>query len=1186
VDLDIRVLEGSRPDSEGNVKYSYHVVGTNLIFASNTSPMKAFVQGFEEKLAKDKPSFLPSSDDDSPRHIIDMSVYTKNRVLRTPLSFKLSDSTRTPLKLLPPWDGPNDMTEVFVTNVAAGAAAGQRIFTMQDISRAIPAPATSATGSLPPAGAKRKEGESTLRARGGRGCKAAQATAPAMPSDVVQQLQALLDAAGNKGCQAKNDAGSLLDNGVLSFSCQNVGTRECLACKGVAHKSNNASLHVHQDSLRVYYKCLAPKCAKQAKIYIGVLKLEPDGALSATSASAGQAAAEMEVEDGAQPDSPYSGDQDVLDRASEAESLCSGSRIESLACSRLDEVVREFALLQPAADEEDLRYILELAAKAAGGQTEDCVKALQGAALEWSYRSLSVRQIAKYADSEEQFRAYQDEVTSFFVPDTRLPGCLDALAELQTARLSAEGWWKHEVEAEPYSNAYGKSMTADDFLRRVDTNSTHALSLVLAARLLWPREQDRFHRFITFNFKRERVHGLENKTAFAKVWGFAREEASEDFKECISTRMHIMAQPFLWEVLPSVLNGIKVASYQVSQDALSFWLDSTDYLESSVEYSFDFCTGNVTSSRGEGTIHRMYSVKRFFQDDGNINLMADVLAEQGIGNLMTFDQDDKHWRVYDETKGVWVHPKAACDPEVMVSRFIVRLLRPIKQAEDFFNKEVMWVDQGADVDEDAREGRAGDLSLGPSDPVSQVGSKRARSKVSALSKARVKKSKVAQALHTYSQNPRHQAEILKVLATRVIISFTGKQKPYLLCCPSGLLDLRTGELTRKPQADDYITQVCKQDYDPHADLTPATNFFKRYFPLEAYPDQAEIVSFLQQFLGYGLTMETEQQFCLVVYGKGSNGKSLLNKVLHDVLGGDLCRVIPVESLAKARGQNNDSLHDARFARVVTLEESHGRAKINTATFKNLVCGEEMTNKTMYKNETNFKPVMKLIFFLNELLADLNASDESDFPMLRRTAILNFQSIFVDEQKALEKKQADELRRKGLPECLIQVKDELYYPKHVEPHLSSFLRFMVDGAVTYYENNNHIDIPHSMQITAMQETTTDLKAMLKDFVQARLVPTPPADGKKLMVSEIEDAFKAFAQEFTNVTSLDRAVFGKFLQKAIDARKSENARLWQDVYRDQHRVGGEKPMFWFHLYWRPAELSTEERFANPSQNPSQH
>jgi phage/plasmid-associated DNA primase len=63
---------------------------------------------------------------------------------------------------------------------------------------------------------------------------------------------------------------------------------------------------------------------------------------------------------------------------------------------------------------------------------------------------------------------------------------------------------------------------------------------------------------------------------------------------------------------------------------------------------------------------------------------------------------------------------------------------------------------------------------------------------------------------------------------------------------------------------------------------------------------------------------------------------------------------------------------------------------------------------MYKTESNFKPGMKLIFFLNELLADLKATDEAGFSMLRRTAFLNFQTIFVDELKAIEKQQADEI----------------------------------------------------------------------------------------------------------------------------------------------------------------------------------
>jgi hypothetical protein len=110
-------------------------------------------------------------------------------------------------------------------------------------------------------------------------------------------------------------------------------------------------------------------------------------------------------------------------------------------------------------------------------------------------------------------------------------------------------------------------------------------------------------------------------------------------------------------------------------------------------------------------------------------------------------------------------------------------------------------------------------------------------------------------------------------------------------------------------------------------------------------------------------------------------------------------------------------------------------------------------------------------------------------------------------------------------------------------------------------------------------------MLNDFVQAGLVPTSPADCKKLMVSEIEDVFKEFAQESINITSLSRAVFGRFLQEAINARKLENARLWQEVFKEQCSVGKDNPTFWCNLYWRPADPSIEERFANQFHNATQ-
>ena len=140
---------------------------------------------------------------------------------------------------------------------------------------------------------------------------------------------------------------------------------------------------------------------------------------------------------------------------------------------------------------------------------------------------------------------------------------------------------------------------------------------------------------------------------------------------------------------------------------------------------------------------------------------------------------------------------------------------------------------------------------------------------------------------------------------------------------------------------------------------------------------------------------------------------------------------------------------------------------------------------------------------------------------------------------------------------------------------------MEGAVTYYKNKGKINIPKSMQITAQQETRGDLDDTLMDFVRAKLVPTLPALGNKLLTSEIEKAFKESAQDLINVANLDTAVFGKHLKKAIDKMRKEHGGPWTEVYKDQRHVGREKPTFYINVAWRPEELTAEERYAARSQ-----
>ena len=70
----------------------------------------------------------------------------------------------------------------------------------------------------------------------------------------------------------------------------------------------------------------------------------------------------------------------------------------------------------------------------------------------------------------------------------------------------------------------------------------------------------------------------------------------------------------------------------------------------------------------------------------------------------------------------------------------------------------------------------------------------------------------------------------------------------------------------------------------------------------------------------------------------------------------------------------------------------------------------MTGKTMYKKEYTFKPVMKLIFIVNDLPECFNQG--SQFAITRRMAFIHCRTLFLNEANEVESQQADELRSSG------------------------------------------------------------------------------------------------------------------------------------------------------------------------------
>lgn len=392
--------------------------------------------------------------------------------------------------------------------------------------------------------------------------------------------------------------------------------------------------------------------------------------------------------------------------------------------------------------------------------------------------------------------------------------------------------------------------------------------------------------------------------------------------------------------------------------------------------------------------------------------------------------------------------------------------------------------------------------------------------------------------------------------------FTVRQHKHLLCCPNGMVDLKTGTLLGPPTPDHFCTQLCATEYDPNADMQPAIAFFEQFFPEGAYTDHTELVAFLQQYLGYSLTLETNLQFCLFIYGRGSNGKSDMMKALIDVLGKTQCKTIPVESLSKARGQNNDSLKDARHARLVLLSESNGAANMDIATFNAIVCGEETTVSAKYEKENNFIPQMKLTFFLNTL-PEWTIKDA--FHIARRCAYLPMKKIFVDKNREADRTEVERYKLRGEPDCLIGEKDSAYYERCVTGNEKSFLRFFVEGARTYYNNGKNINIPQSMQHQAKCEGF-DKKSAVEQFVDERLVVSH--EGKEL-VADLYTAFLVMFPDDVNYLSYKDSDFGKDLLAIITEHKKNQRTMsdWDCVRKINGRKNGSKGVLYEHLLLRP-------------------
>src|ERR1700733_933560 len=185
--------------------------------------------------------------------------------------------------------------------------------------------------------------------------------------------------------------------------------------------------------------------------------------------------------------------------------------------------------------------------------------------------------------------------------------------------------------------------------------------------------------------------------------------------------------------------------------------------------------------------------------------------------------------------------------------------------------------------------------------------------------------------------------------------------PLLINLENGTYNIDTGEL-QPHNPGDYITKVAPVKFD----ATAACPRFDRFLA-EIFDENGELIGFVLRWFGYCATGEPREQFVVIHWGQGANGKgTLIWKCIAPILGDYAGAGAPGLLTAK----NEDQRHPAEIAdlfgkRMVTCAESDEGATLREGFVKQASGEDKMKGRFLHGQFFEFRPTHKLQLMTNK-----------------------------------------------------------------------------------------------------------------------------------------------------------------------------------------------------------------------------
>lgn len=218
--------------------------------------------------------------------------------------------------------------------------------------------------------------------------------------------------------------------------------------------------------------------------------------------------------------------------------------------------------------------------------------------------------------------------------------------------------------------------------------------------------------------------------------------------------------------------------------------------------------------------------------------------------------------------------------------------------------------------------------------------------------------------------------------------------PMILATPSGVVDLRTGQL-RAARPEDFATQLTR--------VGPAVGGAEHpiwsQFLDEVTGGDRQLQAYLQRVFGYLLTAEIRDHAMFFLFGPGGNGKGTFVDTLQEIMG-DYATGVPVSALMKSnRDRHSTEIFKLLGHRLAVASETESGREWDESRIKYLTGGDPITARPMRQDFITFPPTHKLFVVGNNQPKLGNVDDAAR----RRFHMIPFTTKIPQPDKLLREK---------------------------------------------------------------------------------------------------------------------------------------------------------------------------------------